>query len=46
MMKFLVSALWVAGGVIAAANGSLAVIPVVLAYMAYLWLFDGRWLIY
>ena len=46
MMKLLVSALWAAGGVFAASNGSVVAVLVVIAYLVYLWVLDGRWLIY
>ena len=46
IQKVLVSALWIAGGIAMASAGEVAAIPIVLAYLVYLWLFDGRWLIY
>jgi hypothetical protein len=45
-MKVLVSALWVAAGVFAVAEGLWVALLVIVAYLAYLWLFDGKWLLY
>ena len=44
--RVLVSLLWAAGGVIGVISGAPLVGVVAAAYLAYLWLFGGRWLIY
>lgn len=45
-MKLFVSALWGAGGVLCFATGAWPAGLVALAYLGYLWLLGGRWLIY
>jgi hypothetical protein len=44
--RVLVSLLWGAGGVVCFASGAWPAGLIAIAYLAYLWLFGGRWLIY
>jgi hypothetical protein len=44
--KVLTSVLWIACGVVGVSAGQPVVILPVVAYLAYLWVFNGRWLIY
>lgn len=44
--KIVVSAFWILVGIVAVTAGAWWVILIVLAYLAYLWLFSGRILIY
>jgi NADH:ubiquinone oxidoreductase subunit 6 (subunit J) len=45
-LRVLVSALWAAAGVVAVAAGEPLAVVLVVIYLAYLWVFGGRWLIY
>lgn len=44
--KVMVSLLWVVGGLIAVSLGIWQALFIVIPYLAYLWVFGGRWLIY
>jgi hypothetical protein len=44
--KILVSLLWLAGGIVCFAAGVWYLGLVAIAYLIYLWVFGGRWLIY
>jgi hypothetical protein len=44
--KAMVSALWGAGGIVCFAAGAWWGGLIAIAYLAYLWVLGGRWLIY
>jgi hypothetical protein len=45
-MKIITSLIWVAGGIGAFVYGAPLLGIVAVLYLAYLWVFGGRWLIY
>lgn len=44
--RLVVSGLWILVGFVAVQTHTWAAVGLVVAYLAYLWLFNGRWLIY
>jgi ABC-type Co2+ transport system permease subunit len=44
--RLFTSLLWVGGGIVAFSIGQPLIGVVAIAYLVYLWVFRGRWLIY
>ena len=45
-LKLLTTVLWVGGGLLAFGAGEVLLGLIAVAYLTYLWVFGGRWLIY